>query len=232
LIKIVLINRDETFIFGLVWLECVSTKQNHNFFFFLHNRLAMQIYFLILLQLVSSQTPPVTPPVVPGTPPVVPAPAPAGTLANDGSLQDRGQRCTQASEKMRNDYINCYPNFPATAKTMEEADAGAFKFVTCVCASSWRAGTIEQLQSSIPICPAIPGTSKGQQAAVAADCAPGQSIAQQRRIIQSFDLTTVVGGKDYQPLAGFPPGVKASSSVSHSLSYTMIVLFLMYLAIK
>lgn len=198
--------------------------------------LAMQLNILILLQLVSSQSLPGRPPSAPAPVPIPVPPVPvtaAATdiLTNDGTLKDRGDRCTQASEKMRNDYINCYPNFPAKAKTMDEADAGAFKFVTCVCASSWRAGSIEQLQSSIPICPAIPGTSKGQQAAVAADCAPGQSIAQQRRIIQSFDLTTEIDGKYYQPLAGLPPGVKASSSPLHCLSPMLIALYVMNLVI-
>jgi hypothetical protein len=104
---------------------------------------------------------------------------------------------------------------------MQEADQQAWNFVTCICDSNWKAGTPDQIRSSVPVCPAIPGITKGQQASVGADC-HGSSVSQKMKVIQSFGLRTFVKGKPYVPLSGFPPGV-LSSDVSYSWISTFLI---------
>lgn len=132
----------------------------------------------------------------------------------DGSLQDRSSLCTSSSNKLVADYTSCFSSFPIYAATTQLADNSALKFVLCICKTSWQAGSVEQIISSIPICPAIPGISKGGQAAVAVDCANmnQNQAAVPRKIIQNFGLRTIINNKQYYiPLAGLPPGVLSNS---------------------
>ena len=133
-----------------------------------------------------------------------------------GTPDERAKACTDSSNLLVAQYKTCFAWFPNQATTTQDADNQAWNFVKCVCQSEWRAGSTSQIASSIPVCPAIPGISKGRQAAVASDCATGQSISQQMRIIASFNLRTNIKGKSYVPLSGLPPGVTSGTTTHYS----------------
>ncbi|KAI8896515.1 hypothetical protein BC833DRAFT_597262 [Globomyces pollinis-pini] len=131
-----------------------------------------------------------------------------GNSNSGGTLLSRQTACTAGSTKLLDQYTACFPKFPQTAANTKEADSAAQAFIQCICASDWAGGSSVQAATSIPLCPPIPGISKGGQAAVAADCAPGQLVSQQRRIILQFPaLVTQIGKLSYVPLAGLPPGI-------------------------
>jgi hypothetical protein len=140
-----------------------------------------------------------------------------------GTQAERARACTQGSTTLVNAYKQCFPLFPFTASSTIEADDGALTFIRCLCATEWRAGSVSQIRSSVPICPPIPGISKGQQAAVAADC--GSGLSQQGRVVQNFGLRTFVQRKPYVPLSGLPLGV-TSSAMSQGCSLIYSVLFI------
>lgn len=153
----------------------------------------------------------------------------------DGSFQDRATLCTSSSTKLVNDYTNCFSSFPVYAPSTQIADSSALKFVLCICKTSWQAGSPEQITSSIPVCPAIPGVSKGGQAAIAADCATinqNSTFALPRKIIQNFGLRTILNNKIYYvPLAGLPPGVLSSAVSMKSIISFMLSMALLNLMI-
>lgn len=149
--------------------------------------------------------------------------------SNDGTLAERTALCTSSSQALVNAYKNCFVLFPTASESFEEADKKAVEFVQCVCGSEWKAGSLAQLSSSTPLCPPIPNVSKGEQAAVAADCVLKDSPGRQSRIIQSFHLITIVNKQKYVPLSGLPPGVTSGSS--RSIQELWLVLALMYISI-
>lgn len=147
---------------------------------------------------------------------------------NDGSLQVRVLACEAAQGTLVSDYTNCFAQFPLFANSTDQADSLTYNFVSCICASTWAAGSIQQLHSSIPLCPAIPGVSKGGQISVASDCAPGSPLDQQRKIVTTFGLRTIIGKNYYVPLAGLPIGVLSSAAITASISLLPIIIPFLY----
>lgn len=143
--------------------------------------------------------------------------------ASNGTPEQIAEACTNGSKALVAAYVACIPLFPTSAPSTKDADNGGRNFVTCICNSEWQAGSASQLASSVPICPAIPGITKGGQAAVSSDCAAGQPASQQRRIIMNFGLQTIVGGKPYIPLAGLPPGVTSGASSMGVFLWSLIL---------
>jgi hypothetical protein len=151
----------------------------------------------------------------------LPTQSPSGNATLD--IETRARLCTQGSTTLVNAYKQCFPLFPSIAPSTIEADNGAWTFIRCLCATEWQAGSTAQVRSSVQYCPAIPGISKGEQAAVAADCSSG--VTQQSRIVRSFGLRTFVTGKPYVPLSGLPPGVTSNTiqnMVIQSLAFALI----------
>ncbi|XJO77269.1 hypothetical protein BDV3_001871 [Batrachochytrium dendrobatidis] len=88
----------------------------------------------------------------------------------------------------------------------------------------WAAGSPQVLAASLPSCPAPQGLSKGNMAAIAAECSPSATPNQRRMVVQSFGLNTTVAGAVYLPLSGLPPGMTnsaAGKSTSSSVSINL-----------
>ena len=144
--------------------------------------------------------------------------------ANDGSLQVRGEACTAASTILRDDYIRCFPSFPTFSESTDFADSQAQIFLSCICSSSWQAGSPQVAASTVPFCPAIPPLTKGNMAAVIASCAPGNSVQDQSKLIPNFGLRTIIKDKYYVPLSGLPVGV-TSGGTSAGFALTALTAF-------
>ena len=183
----------------------------------------MQIIFTLLVYIVSGQR--TTTSTTSGAQATTTS-SPPTTIG--GTPDERAKACTDASNLLVTQYKGCFPLFPNQATSTQDADNQAWNFVRCVCQSDWQAGSSSQIASSIPVCPAIPGISKGSQAAVASDCATGQSISQQMRIIKSFNLRTNVKGKSYVPLSGLPPGVTSGTITQYSSTLLLLLALIYY----
>ncbi|KAL2913093.1 hypothetical protein HK105_207438 [Polyrhizophydium stewartii] len=121
--------------------------------------------------------------------------------------------CEAAVKTLINQFGDCVSNFDLAYPSTSAADAAARNFISCICTTTaWVAGSPQILSASVPSCPAPDGISKGDMAAIAAECAPSSTENQRRLVIQSFHLNTTVSRKIYVPLSGLPPGVTSAAS--------------------
>ncbi|KAJ8323644.1 hypothetical protein O5D80_007532 [Batrachochytrium dendrobatidis] len=143
--------------------------------------------------------------------------------------QQEALTCQAAVTTLVQQYSQCLDHFDLNYPTTQSADTAASAFVTCICSTSWAAGSPQVLAASLPSCPAPQGLSKGNMAAIAAECSPSATPNQRRMVVQSFGLNTTVAGAVYLPLSGLPPGMTnsaAGKSTSSSVSISMSVLSL------